>query len=90
MDMLGTFAGQAESLRNWLSNAQINRDRNLRLQYLAGLGLTEWIAPEIYNQIVRHADGGGGIPIGTFVGSNDRLEALRAAIGRQRFQPAQQ
>ena len=89
-DMLGTFASRAESLRGWLHDAQINRDRNLRLQYLAGMGLTQWMAPEIYNEILRHADGASPLPVATFVGSGERMEALRAAIGRQRFQGMQQ
>ncbi len=37
--LLGTFAGYAPDLTLWLKGAAINRDRNLRLQYLAGLGL---------------------------------------------------
>src|SRR5947209_14103761 len=33
--LLGTYAGQASNLGPWLKDAQINRDQNLRLQYLA-------------------------------------------------------
>jgi spermidine synthase len=39
VDLFGTYAGQGPDLKPWLENAQINRDRNLRLQYLAGMGL---------------------------------------------------
>ena len=35
--MFITHAGQARDPAPWLAGAQINRDRNLRLQYLAGL-----------------------------------------------------
>src|SRR5207302_2085878 len=31
--LLGTYGGQARDLRPWLDDAEINRDRNLRLQY---------------------------------------------------------
>ncbi len=31
--------GTAQDLAPWLKDAAINRDRNLRLQYLAGMGL---------------------------------------------------
>src|SRR5262249_28546900 len=37
--LFSTYAGRAADLKPWLASAQINRDRNLRLQYLAGLGL---------------------------------------------------
>ncbi len=33
------MSGQARDLAPWLAGAQINRDSNLRLQYLAGFGL---------------------------------------------------
>jgi len=36
--LMATYAGQARDLRPWLTGAQINTDRNLRLEYLAGLG----------------------------------------------------
>jgi len=54
-DLLATYAVKASDLRPWLRNAQINRDRNLRLQYLAGLGLNNYLAPEIYSQILRYS-----------------------------------
>jgi hypothetical protein len=34
---MAAYGGQARDLRPWLVDAQINRDRNLRLQYLAGM-----------------------------------------------------
>src|SRR5262249_33748445 len=39
VDLFSTFAGRATDLAPWLADASINRDRNLRLQFLAGLGL---------------------------------------------------
>ncbi len=35
--VLGTYAGRARDLAPWLAGAEINRERHLRLQYLAGL-----------------------------------------------------
>jgi spermidine synthase len=35
--ILGTYAGRGRDLRPWLAGAEINRERHLRLQYLAGL-----------------------------------------------------
>jgi len=39
-DLFGTYAGQARDLARGLRDAEINRDRNLRLQYLAGFART--------------------------------------------------
>jgi spermidine synthase len=52
--LLGTFAGSAPDLRKWLGDAQINRDRNLRLHYLAGMGVNSRLASAIYHEILRH------------------------------------
>ena len=35
--LLGTYAGRGRDLAPWLADAHINRERHLRLQYLAGL-----------------------------------------------------
>jgi spermidine synthase len=37
--LLSSYAGRYTDLKSWLADAEINRDRNLRLQYLAGLRL---------------------------------------------------
>ena len=41
-DLFATFAGNEPMLRPWLADAQINHDRNLRLQFLAGLGFNRY------------------------------------------------
>ena len=38
LSLLATYGGQARDLAPWLADAEINRDSNLRLQYLAGHG----------------------------------------------------
>jgi spermidine synthase len=78
--LLATYAVKADDLRGWLRNAQINRDRNLRLQYLAGLGLYENLAPAIYDEMLNRAT----FPSDIFIGSADRLEATRRAIASMR------
>jgi spermidine synthase len=50
--LLGAYAGHAHDLQAWLEDAQINRDRNLRLQYLAGLQLDANRSIEILNRIL--------------------------------------
>jgi spermidine synthase len=64
-------------LRPWLADAEINHDRNLRLQFLAGLGLNEYDQADIYSQILQYRR----YPEGLFVGSPDKLMQIRAATG---------
>jgi len=80
-DLLSTYAVRASDLRDWLHNAQINRDRNLRLQYLAGMGLNNYLAPAIYNQILSHST----FPTDLFIGSPQRIDALQVAMEQLRL-----
>ncbi len=52
LDLLATYAAQATDLAPWLKVAELNRDRNLRLQYLAGLGLNLYREAAIYDEIL--------------------------------------
>jgi len=76
VDLLGTFLGRRSDLAAWLRGADINRDRNLRLQYLAGLGLNSGRGTLIFNDILA----GFKFPEDLFFGSADRLKALRKAL----------
>ena len=76
VDLLSTFAAQGPMLRPWLTDAQVNRDRNLRLQYLAGLGVNKYEQATIYSEILQYRQ----IPQDLFVGSPDRLQTLYSAI----------
>ncbi len=71
--LLKTYTGRAADLQPWLQDAQINRDRNLRLQYLAGMGLDLQDAALIYEEMVRYRY----FPDDLFVASQERKEALR-------------
>ncbi|MFN0054051.1 MAG: fused MFS/spermidine synthase [Planctomycetales bacterium] len=51
LDLLATYAGHAADLKEWLRPAEINHDRNLRLQYLAGFGLNLHREGMIYDDI---------------------------------------
>ncbi len=77
IDLLGTFAGQTSDLSEWLDGATINIDRNLRLQYLAGMGLNLYQAESIFDNMVQ---GGLEFPEDLFMGSEDLLDQLRRAI----------
>jgi spermidine synthase len=79
-DLLSTFGGQATDLGPWLKDAQVNRDNNLRLQYLAGLGLNAYEEATIYAQILSHRK----IPTDLFKGTPEKLNELRAAIANRR------
>jgi spermidine synthase len=75
-DLMATYAGNAKDLQPWTRDALINRDRNLRLQYLAGMSLNTYKADPIYISMASHAK----FPESLFKGSPETLEALRRAI----------
>ena len=77
--LLSTFAGQASNLQTWTRNAQINRDRNLRLQYLAGLSFNYYRSTEIFQDILSHFI----FPENVFTGSDENVEMLRQTLGYQ-------
>ena len=58
------------------------RDRNLRLQYLAGFGLNLYRANEIYRSMVAY---GPRMPKELFTGSQPSLEVLAKLIESGRF-----
>jgi spermidine synthase len=76
VDLFSRFTATAEHLRPWTSDAQINRDRNLRLQYLAGLGLNLYEQDAIYREMLAFRQ----YPEQMFSGSPEQVNALRAAI----------
>ena len=75
--LLSTYAGQARDLAPWLAGAEINRDGNLRLQYVAGLALNTSQETAIYRQILAYRRP----PANLFTGSPDSVEAVMLAIG---------
>jgi len=78
VDLFSTYAGDAADLAPWLRNAQINRDRNLRLQYLAGLGLNLYDAGPIYAEMLQYRK----FPDNLFIASDEVKQQLRDAIER--------
>ena len=76
--LFATYAGRASELQPWLAGAQINRDRNLRLQYLAGLGMNLYDQAAIYSHMVRFRR----YPENVFFGTSEDLRPLRAALRR--------
>lgn len=76
VDLLSTYAGQAPDLQGWAQGAQINTDRNLRLQYLAGWGFNSYIGSELLADVHHYYR----FPEKLFVGSQARLQILRFAL----------
>ena len=80
VDLFSTFAGRASDLKPWLADALINRDRNLRLQFLAGMGLNLYQSDTIYSSMLAYAH---RFPDELFVASPETMTALRAGILRE-------
>ena len=78
VDLFSTYAGQASDLAGWLKDAAINHDRNLRLQYLAGMGLNLYQSAAIYSDMLAYSR----FPDNLFVGSEALKQSVREAIQR--------
>jgi spermidine synthase len=81
IDLFATYAGQPSDLAPWLADVQINRDRNLRLQYLAGMGLNLYQSGPIYSEMISHAT---KFPDNLFEGSPEKMDELRRGFERTR------
>jgi spermidine synthase len=79
VDLLATYAGQPRDLGGWLKDANITQDRNLRLQYLAGLGVNQAQRQTIYAAMLAYRKS----PDNIFTGSEGTLAYLWEAIQRQ-------
>jgi spermidine synthase len=80
LDLLANYAGQAVDLAPWLHDAQINHDRNLRLQYLAGRGNNLYQEAAIYDEMLAHRKFSDSV----FVASDRRLQELKLRLGNPR------
>jgi spermidine synthase len=79
IDLLATYAGRDQELRPWFADAEINRDDNLRLQFLAGFDLNLDQRDQTYREILSYRQ----YPPDLFTGSPATLMALREAISRK-------
>jgi spermidine synthase len=79
INLLATFAGQASNLREWTKNAQINHDKNLRLQYLAGMYFNSFLSTKILQSILSYYT----FPENTFKGSSQRMTVLKEVLMEQ-------
>jgi spermidine synthase len=76
VELAGLYAGRGTDLAPWLADAQINNDRSLRLQYLAGLSLNDYNQNAIYNAILAYSR----FPDDLFTGPSDLKDAVRKAL----------
>ena len=74
--LLATYAGQAPDLREWMRDAQINTDANLRLQYLAGLSFNSYLETDILREITRYYK----FPEQVFIGQDQSRHLLQTAL----------
>jgi spermidine synthase len=73
VDLLSVYTGQDSDLQPWLQDAEINRDSNLRLQYLAGLALNNSREDAIFQAILQYRR----FPSNIITGSPEALSLLR-------------
>jgi spermidine synthase len=76
VEILATYAGRASDLKAYLADAQINDDMNLRLQYLAGLGVNSMAFQKVFAEVSTYRR----FPFDLFRGSQPRLDALQTLL----------
>jgi spermidine synthase len=76
VDLFATYSGQKSDLEPWLRGAEINRDGDLRLQYIAGWGINSDMADYLYRQMLRYRRP----PVSLFTGSPQSVQSLFFAM----------
>jgi len=76
LSLFKCYLGRAPDLAPWLERAEINRDHNLRLQYLAGMSPNAAQGGTIHDQMLRYRK----YPEDLFLGSRMRTTALRFVL----------
>jgi len=76
IELVGSYGGRAQDLAAWLRDAPRTTDRNLRLEYLAGLGLNLHVGDRIYADLLRYRR----FPADMFAGTPSSLAWLREQI----------
>jgi len=79
VELLASYTGRASDLAPMLAGTPVNNDLNLRLQYLAGLGLNSVRSPEIYGNLLTYRR----FPDELLTGHGDRIVRLRNRLGQQ-------
>jgi spermidine synthase len=74
--LMATYAGRASDLQEWMKGAQINIDKNMRLQYLAGMAINNLLRKEILDGILKYYK----YPDDLFTGSSQNVSTLKEAL----------
>ena len=78
-DLAATYVGRGPDLQPMIAGARINEDLNLRLQYIAGMGVNTVASAQLYGEIMQYRK----FPEGLLTGSGEHMDQLRAMIGRR-------
>jgi spermidine synthase len=76
-ELLSTYAGQRTDLTSWIEGTELNRDRNLRLQYLAGLQLDTHAGTDTHQLMLERRT----FPADLITGREETLTKLRPLMG---------
>jgi spermidine synthase len=79
-DLAATYAGRAQDMASYTAGVPVNMDLNMRLQYIAGLGVNSIAAPRIYRDVLSFRS----FPEDLFAGRGEIVDELRELIGRPR------
>jgi spermidine synthase len=71
------YAGRGQDLSPWMADAEINTDRNLKLQFIAGLALNLYDQDAIYRAMLAYRK----FPEDFFTGAVELREAVRRKMG---------
>jgi spermidine synthase len=80
MDLFATYVGHKGDLGAWVAGAEINRDRDLRLQYLGGWGINSNLADPIYREMLKYRR----LADHRFTGSEESVRRLLGYIASMR------
>jgi spermidine synthase len=76
VDLFSTYTGGKSDLGEWTKGSEINTDRDLRLQYIAGWGINSQLEDYIYRQMLRYHKA----PQNLFTGSQELVQSQLLAI----------
>jgi spermidine synthase len=76
VSLLATYAGSSADMGEWMENAQVNTDSNLRLQYLAGISVNTFMETKILDGILKYYR----FPKNMFSGSPKRIQEMKMAL----------
>jgi spermidine synthase len=79
LELFATYAAQASNLGKWMTDAQINRDKDLRLQYLAGMWFNSYKGTSILQSILSYYR----FPENLMVGSKENISALKQLLANE-------